>query len=158
MEWWRVWVFRIQPYLRSNNATLFLLFWLSYRNRGLLGATFLHFCVCSWRFHCLKRPPSVVLWCWPVFLRAGGCDVHCGENKCIKSTFRNELQLLAASSVLMNHQYILNKVSVTHLNTLRQGYVLVGWQNVTRGSQEPTPCISSRSRWFNIYLISVMTL
>lgn len=48
-----------------------------------------------------------------------------GENKCIKSAFRNELQLLTTSSVLMNHQCILNKVSVTHLNTLRQGYVLV---------------------------------
>lgn len=48
-----------------------------------------------------------------------------GENKCIKSAFRNELQLLTTSSVLMNHQCILNKMSVTHLNTLRQGYVLV---------------------------------
>lgn len=47
VERWRVWISWIPPYSRSNKATLCLLFCLSYCNRGLLGATFLHFCVFS---------------------------------------------------------------------------------------------------------------
>ena len=72
----------------------------------------LHLCTFCWWLCCLKWPPGVMLKCCQVFLSTENRDAPYGENMCARYTsFTQVMVLLAMKSMLMNQQYVLNKVS-----------------------------------------------
>lgn len=82
----------------------------------------LHNCALHWWFICLKWPPRIILKCSVMFRSTEGCDVPYREKCMCYISFIQAWELMyAVSSILTNHWYILNKMSL-HRNTHTTGW------------------------------------
>lgn len=136
-EWWKLWIPNIWPSQLQPS-------WPSrFRSRRVNRCPFLvdlvpwfFACLCFLLWpHCLKRPPSVVLRRWLVFLSASRLRCPLGESRCVEAQVHAWVTGLLAEGSVLSQQHIKQGV-FKQKHTYTFVYWSVDENLVARGSQE----------------------